>query len=168
MAPTARTKSPPRKSAAKSTAKKAAKKAPAKPRGGRSTAPAASSSAAPQKLIPVAPEGLGPVGGRLWHSVCSEYELRPDELRVLEDACREALLIDRLDRELAETHSLIARGSMGQPVASPLVQEIRQHRMTFASLTARLKLEDLDGEAAAARSARARSAANARWRRDGA
>jgi hypothetical protein len=50
------------------------------------------------------------------------------------------------------------------------VQEIRQHRSTFAALTGRLKLpDDPDGDvpadSAAERSVKARAAANARWRR---
>jgi hypothetical protein len=115
---------------------------------------------------PVAPDGLGPRGGALWRSVVDVYELRADELSVLEDACREAALIDRLDSALMGA-KLVVKGSMGQDVASPLVQEIRQHRMTFASLMARLKLDDADGGEAASPAGRARAVASARWRRTG-
>lgn len=109
-----------------------------------------------------APTKLGPAGGKLWRSITGSYELRPDELRVLEDACREADLIDRLEDALS-TAELIVHGSQGQPVSNPLVQEVRQHRATFAALLGRLKLPD--EEAQASRSASARAAANARWRR---
>ncbi len=123
---------------------------------------AARPSAAPSPAVP--PEALGPAGLKVWRSVVADYDLRPDELRILEDACREATLIDRLHHEL-QGAPLVVKGSMGQPTASPLVQEIRQHRQTFAALMARLKLEDIDGAAAGDRSARARAAAQARWRR---
>lgn len=156
-----------RKPAAKS-AGSGAKKAPAakkaaRPPAKRSTAEA---PAAAKPKPPTAPAGLGPTGGKLWRSVLDDFELRPDELRILEDACREAALIDKLQHEIDQLTTLIARGSMGQPVANPLIQEVRQHRATFAQLMARLKLADADGEGSPGdRSARARAAATARWRR---
>ena len=112
-----------------------------------------------------APAGLGPAGRRIWTTVAKTYDLRIDELRVLEDACREADLIDRIQAELSDPdHELVVKGSMGQPVSSPLVQEIRQHRSTLQRLLAGLKLPD---EVAADRgqeaSAGARKAAMARW-----
>lgn len=42
------------------------------------------------------PTGLGDGGRELWRSIVSKFELRPDELRVLHDACLEAELVDRL------------------------------------------------------------------------
>ena len=137
-----------------------ARKAPAK----KPAAAKATAAPAPSPK-PVVPEALGPAGLKIWSAVVAEYDLRPDELRILEDACREATLIDRLHHEL-QGAPLLVKGSMGQQVASPLVQEVRQHRATFAQLMARLKLEDLDGSTGAGeRAARARSAAQARWRR---
>lgn len=115
---------------------------------------------------PKRPSGLKSKGVRLWDGVVGSgrYELRADELLVLEDACREADLIDRIEKEL-ESASLTERGSQGQPVASPLVQEIRQHRATFRQLVAQLKLPDEDNRAEESRSTAARAAANARWQR---
>jgi phage terminase small subunit len=110
------------------------------------------------------PAKLGAKAKRLWRDVADEYELRADELRVLEDICREVDLIEKLQKELDKPATqLIVRGSMGQPVANPLVQELRQHRSVVARLLAGLKLPD--EEAAAERSTSAREAANARWRR---
>lgn len=119
--------------------------------------------------IPIPPEGLSESARRLFRSIVAVYDLRADEIRVLEDACREAMLIDRLDREL-ESAALMVKGSMGQLVASPLVSEIRQHRSTLAGLMAKLKLPDdpageVPTDSAAERSTKARAAANARWRR---
>lgn len=112
----------------------------------------------------VSPPNLGDEALRIWSEITGTYRLRPDELRVLEDACREVDLIERLEVEV-RTGTLMVKGSQGQPVANPLVQEIRQHRQVVKSLLGTLKLPDEDGRQAEGRSASARSAANARWRR---
>lgn len=120
-----------------------------------------------------APKDLGPAGQRLWKSICRDYELRPDELAVLESACREADLIQRLEEALKDA-PLVVKGSMGQEVASPLVTEIRLHRSTQAGLLRQLKIPDLEDEdedeeptvirrRPMSRSEAARKAANARW-----
>lgn len=112
------------------------------------------------------PEGLGPQGLCLWEEISEAFELRVDELRILSDACREVDLIERMHTEL-QTAPLVVKGSMGQDVASPLVQELRQHRSLVARLLAALKLpddehqEEHDGRA---RSSQARKAALTRWR----
>lgn len=119
------------------------------------------------RVVPVPPDGLGEAQS-IWRSIVNVYDLRPDELRILEDACREAQLIDRLEREISSQYApLIVKGSMGQPVANPLVSEIRQHRMALAGLFRKLELPDdnVSGESPAERSVKARAAANARWRR---
>jgi len=111
-----------------------------------------------------APKGLGP-SAAFWRQVTAEYDLRADELRLLADACREMDLVDRMQAEIdAPGHDLIGSGSQGQPVADPLVQEIRQHRAGLQRLLAGLKLED-PAAGAASRSASARKAANAKWQR---
>jgi hypothetical protein len=108
------------------------------------------------------PSHLGDRGGRFWDAVSGGYKLRPDELIVLEDACREIDLIDRLEEEL-RTASLVVTGGYEQEVANPLITEIRQHRGVVARLVNQLKLPD--GSAAEKPSAAeaARKAANARW-----
>lgn len=114
---------------------------------------------------PKAPANLGKRGRALWTSIASKYELRPDELCTLEDACREADLIERLHAELAES-DLTTKGSMGQEVASPYVSEIRQHRTVLTNLLKSLKIPDTPAGAAQKRAAvsdAARSAARARW-----
>ena len=119
------------------------------------------------KTIPP-PSNLGPAGESLWGDVSSVYELRPDEVRILEDACRERDLIARLEDGLAES-SVFMKGSMGQLVVNPLVGEIRQHRTAFASLMKQLKLPDGDeSDQGGALSAKNRAAAQARWSRRGA
>lgn len=113
---------------------------------------------------PKIPQGLGPKALEVWTEIAEGYDLRIDELRVLEDACREIDLIERLEEALKDA-DLIVTGSMGQPVASPLVQELRQHRGVLARLLGWLKLPDEEAPAAGARSASARQAAMARWGR---
>lgn len=114
---------------------------------------------------PAPPEDLDEHGRVLWDSVTSGYSLRPDELRVLAHACREEDLIARMSAEQA-AGELIARGYNGQPVAAPLVSELRQHRATFATLMRQLKLPD-DPDTALRKqrlvSEQARKAARARW-----
>lgn len=113
-----------------------------------------------------APTKLGPKARKVWVDITTTYTLRPDELRFLEDACREIDLVERLEKELGKA-DLIVRGSQGQPVANPLAQEIRQHRTTIKALFAAIDLPDDDSRLAGARSSAARQAANARWRRSG-
>lgn len=116
---------------------------------------------APRNPGQTAPKGLTTVGRSLWRDVTTKYQLRADELRVLEAACREADLIDRLESAMPDA-KLIVTGSQGQPVINPMVPELRQHRATMAQLLRQLKLPD-DGASAEQRSNQARDAANARW-----
>lgn len=107
---------------------------------------------------PKAPSGLKAAGRRLWKQLTNgDYEFNSAEIRILEDACREADIIDRIEGELGSA-ALVVSGSQGQPVASPLVQEVRQHRMVFKSLVAALKLPD-DEESSGSESDAARTLA---------
>lgn len=114
---------------------------------------------------PARPANLGDGGGALWDSIAPYYELRPDEWRILLDACREADLVDRLQEEMLSA-SLVTRGSMGQEVSSPYVSEIRQHRAVTKMLLAALKIPDSPAGASRKRavvSEQARAAARSRW-----
>lgn len=113
------------------------------------------------------PQNLGPKAEQVWEDISTGYELRTDELRILEDACREIDLVERLEDELRD-QPLMVSGSQGQLVASPLVSELRQHRAVVARLLAQLKLPDEDGRAQESVSNAARKAANARWQQRGA
>lgn len=108
-----------------------------------------------------APVGLGEKGGRLWREVTGSYKLRSDELDILEDACREADLIDKIEREL-ERSDLMVLGSQGQMVVNPLIAEARQHRATKMSLWRRLALPD-PGATEAPVENQQRAAAQSRW-----
>lgn len=105
------------------------------------------------------PSGLRKDGKRLWSDITGEYDLRFDELAVLEEACCEIDLIKSLQREFKKADSFTVKGSMGQEVAHPLISEIRQHRNSLAALLRQLKLPDeakSDGN-------QQRDAANSRW-----
>jgi len=112
-----------------------------------------------------APNNLTPAARKFWKKVVSTYQLRADDLRVLEDACREMGLVDRFESELASAPMMV-EGYKGQPVMNPLIAELRQHRSILRALLKQLKLPDEDERAASqSRTTQARGAANQRWRR---
>lgn len=122
---------------------------------------------------PRMPSGLGAEGSKLWRSIIDAgYVLRPDEVRLLADAAKEADLIAAMEKELAfdaeNNGSYQVTGSQKQPVAHGLVGELRMHRTTLAALLRQLHLPDLPGskrfqERAQERSEIGRRAARARW-----
>lgn len=109
-----------------------------------------------------APTKLGAKARRLWNDITDYYDLRPDELRILEDACREVDLVERLESAMSK-EELVVRGSMGQPVANGLLGELRAHRSILKGLLAQLKLPDEPGAGRISASTQARNAAQARW-----
>lgn len=118
-------------------------------------------------MAKAAPRGLSVKGRKLWRDVTSQYQLRVDELRVLEDACREVDIIERLEDEM-EDAPLTVHGSMGQPVANPLIQELRMHRSVLARLLGNLKFPDAPaagGAVPTSASSSARALAAQRWGR---
>lgn len=106
-----------------------------------------------------APAGLAAKGKKMWKAIAGPYELRPDELDILEDICREVDLIARLEDSL-DASELLTLGSQGQDVLNPLVSELRQHRATKKALWASLKLPD---DAAPIAANQQREAAQSRW-----
>jgi hypothetical protein len=112
-----------------------------------------------------APAGLGKSAGKFWADTTKVYDLSAHEALILESACRELDIIDRLEEALNGA-DLVVRGSMGQDVAHPLLAEVRQHRSSFTALVKALKLPDAEDEAPMSpRSMQAQAAANARWSR---
>jgi hypothetical protein len=90
------------------------------------------------------PSNLGDEALKFWAAVTKSYRMRPDELRLLEDACREIDIIEMLEAEKRKTRfRATVKGSMGQQVINPVLQEVRQHRVALASLMKQLKLVDL-------------------------
>ena len=120
-----------------------------------------------KKVSPIPPAGLAAGGRKLWREVAAGHVLRADERRILEDACREADLVDDLHASLKDAPKTV-RGSMGQQVIHPLISELRQHRMALNTLLRGLSLADSDTSADdAARGAReaAMTLSRARWDR---
>lgn len=111
-----------------------------------------------------APKNMGARGLRFWQKVTGAYRLRPDELVVLEDACREMALIDDLNAAMVGEPMMMS-GSTGQPAVNPLIPELRQHRATLKALLAQLKLPDQSEDTVVeeSRSTQARDAAKSRW-----
>lgn len=117
------------------------------------------------------PSGLGEDGLELWTDITGEYELRFDELRILELACRQWDLLCGMEAQLnsdLDSGQWSVKGSMGQDVAHPLLPEIRQHRALFSRLVAQLKLPDEGAvDSPQSRSDAARAMAHARWAKSG-
>ena len=126
---------------------------------------------------PSPPDGLGVVGQDLWISIVGteddpKYELRPDELRILEDACRASDVVARLEAYLAEPDTpLMVASANRSTVLNPAIQEVRMQRQFVAQSLRSLRLPDPDADDASGRpmttSELARKAANARWARRG-
>lgn len=128
----------------------------------------------PAKPKPVpAPAKLARTGAgrKLWRDVVGSgtYLLRPDELRILEDACFQSDRIEKI-RAAAESCGLTARGSAGQLAIHPLIKELRELEQSRAGLLLKLKLPDGVGTESGGeqpRSVSAREAANSRWGKSG-
>ncbi|QZH60492.1 hypothetical protein K1X22_01280 [Mycolicibacterium farcinogenes] len=89
------------------------------------------------------PAGLGTDGKRLWRKITAVFDLEsdPDKAEILAQACRVADVIAELDAAAAEA-PLIVKGSMGQPVISPFIAEVRVQRALLAQLLARLNFTE--------------------------
>lgn len=105
-----------------------------------------------------APAGLGDAGSKLWRDVTGKYELRADEMVILEAACAARDRVAAMEKE--RNGAVTETGSMGQLVVHPLIGEIRAHEAQIAGMLAKLKLPD-EGEGAQV--SQQRSAAQSRW-----
>jgi len=109
-----------------------------------------------------APETLATAGATVWERVTSKYDLRPDELLTLEDACATTDMIESLSQAWTDLgRPLTTKGSMGQEVIHPLIGEIRTQRAARNALWRQLKLpDDAGGEG---ETNQQRSAGQSRW-----
>lgn len=118
------------------------------------------------RTVNTVPDRLNTSGAFLWAETTKNYRLRADELLLLEQACREADLIDDLYNDLRFGSNTVS-GSQGQEVANPLLVEIRQHRTLYGQLISRLGLPDLaeqgEGLHAVPEVNQQRNAVNSRW-----
>lgn len=100
----------------------------------------------PDSRSPAAPKGLHSRARRLWKEVVSAYQLRPDELILLETACKTVGVVADLEDALAG-QPLTTKGSMGQERENPLLSELRLQRVALNRTLAQLNLPDQDGSA---------------------
>lgn len=116
-------------------------------------------------MVQQAPVGLGKTAAKFWRDTTKVYVLSAHEALLLEGACRELDIIDRLEESLNGARLVVA-GSMGQDTAHPLLAEVRQHRAAFGQILKQLSLPDVEAEETLSpRSRQAQAAANARWSR---
>jgi hypothetical protein len=87
-----------------------------------------------------APPGLGVAGKRLWRNTFESYELNPAETVILGEICHICDEIAQLEAALPAR--LTVKGSRGQPVAHPLLGELRMHRVVLRALVKQLGLPD--------------------------
>lgn len=110
---------------------------------------------------PEPPSALAVAGKSLWSDVVSKYALRADELAILENACRAADMITRVEAAWTEDGCpMYTKGSMGQLVEHPAPKGIRSWQTTMDASLARLKLPD---DPAGEKPNQQRDAAQSRW-----
>jgi len=118
--------------------------------------------------VPDAPAGFADAGSELWEkvlgSVPEAFELDDRELAILSAACRQADDVARLEIAVGEDGPMTT-GSQGQPVLHPAIVEARQGRLALSRLLGQLQIPDEDDEPRSLTSARAKRAADVRWRR---
>jgi hypothetical protein len=122
---------------------------------------------------PRAPGGFGVAGRRLWKTVILDadsdgIDLHSLELAWLEDACRLTDRLEEMEAALAVAGTFMVKGVAGQPVAHPLLGEVRQTRALRAQMLARINVtapEEKQSGSVFARGVQQRDAANARWRK---
>jgi hypothetical protein len=122
----------------------------------------------PEPTPPKRPQRLKRRGKQLWDQLIQEldWEDCPEQLVLLEDACRTADLIDKLQVVVDAATDLRVTGSKDQPVTLPEIPELRQQRAVLASLLRALQLPAAEDDTASG-SVRAFSKLGnaARWER---
>jgi hypothetical protein len=97
--------------------------------------------------VPRAPNGFARRGKALWTELHTEFDFtgEPHKRILVEDACREADLVDRLQR-VVDKNDLRVKGSNQQPVTAPEVSELRLHRKTLSDMLRALSLPDAEDD----------------------
>lgn len=120
------------------------------------------------KLLPT-PDDLGVAGRDFWDALHSDFDgFNPADLAMIGEIARSLDLLDDLRRTIAET-GVLTSGSKGQPVAHPALAAIVTLQRSVAFLIRQLGLEEDEAPDASpsvrpATSAKARRAAQTRWR----
>lgn len=118
--------------------------------------------------VPKPPRSLKVRGRKLWREITATFEFDAQEMPLLLEVCRTLDTIDDLSAAV-EADGTMTTGSQGQKVVNPAVAELRQQQASFGRL---LTMMNLDAAAAGSSIAklttvRAKTAANARWKRSG-
>lgn len=101
------------------------------------------------------PKGLARAGRALWRDATKDYVFDPTEIPVLLQMCRISDHLEALESELStesgdfSAGSALVKGSRGQPVISPILQEIRLQSLALAKLATALELPDPKAKTAA-------------------
>lgn len=108
------------------------------------------------------PTGLvkGGAGQRLWKEITEAYELSASETRALESACFTADRINKIRKAMG--NNLVVKGSTGQQVAHPLLQQLRMDESHLMDLLKQIEMPT-EGASKGERSSTMRAVANARW-----
>ena len=88
---------------------------------------------------PRPPAELKTSGRKLWNAVQAEYELEQHETQLLREMCRAADTLDRLATVVAEEGEMLL-DRFEQPRVHPALVESRQLKVTYARLSAALRL----------------------------
>jgi P27 family predicted phage terminase small subunit len=113
---------------------------------------------------PPAPRDLRTSGTVLWRKLVREFEYNSAEIELLHQLCVTVDEIAAMRSDLAEM-GMVTMGSKNQPVVNPLLSALVSHRKLCDQLTTALGLP-VEGEAVGRkRSASAKRAADARWRK---
>lgn len=111
--------------------------------------------------------GLSGRGADLFTTLTASFDFDAHEMVGVVELCLTASLLARLEDEMSKG-PLLVRGSQGQQVGNPILQELARHRSTYLRLYAALNLPELDENGSTVdltnpRSIRAQKAAQARW-----
>lgn len=117
--------------------------------------------------IPRAPTGLLARGRQLWRELHAVYDFTeaPEKQAILEEACRTADVVKRLQAVVDAADDLRVRGSQNQPVAMPELLELRQYRALMVQLLKALGCPD--DEDTLTRSELGKLGATGRWKNRG-
>lgn len=109
------------------------------------------------------PRVLEAAGRKFWREVTGTYQLRTDELRTLESACRALDLIAQVTAEWEQLgRPFTSTGSMGQLVEHPLLGTMDKAQKAYELYVKRLALPDVVDDAAN-KPNQQREAAQTRW-----
>jgi hypothetical protein len=116
----------------------------------------------PDERIAIEMKRTDTAGGRLKAALLADFEFAEAELVIVEEACRVADILERIETELGSA-LLLTAGSRGQAVENPLLRSARDHGAHLIKLLTALGLPGVEDESESPATAAARKAALIRW-----